>query len=57
VLSCHDNLLTSSAPHRQSNIMIHSKFQVENKILNLCPEFLLHFPKQQEDSVMVLAST
>jgi hypothetical protein len=34
--------------------MINPKFQ-QTIIENLCPEFLLHVQKQQEDSMMMLA--
>jgi len=34
-----------------------SNFQANNYLQNLPPKFLLHFPKQQENSIMMLAST
>jgi hypothetical protein len=34
-----------------------SNFQANNYFRNLPPKLLLHFPKQQEGSIMMLAST
>jgi hypothetical protein len=57
VTSCHDYLLTSSAPDSGCTyvyIIIHPEFWAKHYIESA---FVLHFPKQQEDLVMMLAST
>jgi hypothetical protein len=55
-VSCHDYyILTSSAPN--SGCRVSPQNLGQTIIENLPPEFLSHFQKQLEDSVMMLAST
>ncbi len=59
VTSCHDSSLNSSAPHGQYRCVQKGPPEIFGKPLykHLCPEFLSHFWKEWEDSVIEMGST